>query len=324
MNKILMMSDRLNFSTVESFNERFGSEQACIDYMYKIKWPHGFRCPVCEHPQAYVIRTRRLPLYQCRSCKHQTSLTAGTVMEGSQTPLRKWLLAAALISRIEQGINAVQLQGILEVTYKTAYTILKKLRIVMSQADAEKPLTDQVKIVNHHYGRPYNSMGERHPQEHPFYLGLSLDNQNRLRYVKMKLVAPVHRKEDYISTRSNKIFVHQHISKKFQKQAVFFPRYQFHRLPHTARLWNAARQWINTTFHGLGSKYLQLYFDEFYYRVNLSIAGIPIFNNLVSLCVHSPVTKGYPQPNYDDLALAAWPVAYKPYALYTPTTLYAL
>lgn len=286
----------MNVNTIESFHERFPSEEACVDYVYSMKWPNGFRCSACEHPEAYVIRTRRLPLYQCRSCKHQTSLIAGTVMEGTQTPLRKWLLAMALISRIEQGINAVQLQGILEVTYKTAYSILKKLRLIMNQADGKKFLTGNISIVNHHYGQPYNSMGERHPQEHPIYIGLSLDRENRLRYVKMKLVAPVHRPEDYISKLSNRIFMYDHIRLYSHKNATFYPRYRFHRLPHIPQLWKAAKQWLNATFHGLGSKYLQLYLDEFCFRVNLNVAGTPIFERLVHLCLSNTVNLEYTQP----------------------------
>lgn len=217
-------------------------------------------------------------------------------MEGSRTPLRKWLLAMALISRIEQGINAVQLQRILEVTYKTAYTMLKKLRLIMNQADEEKLLTGNIKIVNHHYGKPYNPMGERHPQEHPLYIGLALDKQDRLRYVKMKLVAPVHRKEDYISTLSNRIFLHDHIRPYSHKNAAFYPRYRFFRLPHISRLWNAANHWLNSTFHGLGPKYLQLYLDEFCFRVNLSVAGTPIFEQLVQLCLSNTANLKYSRP----------------------------
>jgi transposase-like protein len=67
--------------------DRFSTEEACINYLFQVKWPHDFLCPRCETRQAYTIYTRRLPLYECTSCRHQTSLTVGTVMEGSKTEL---------------------------------------------------------------------------------------------------------------------------------------------------------------------------------------------------------------------------------------------
>ncbi|WP_260982263.1 transposase, partial [Paenibacillus sp. 32O-W] len=57
----------------KAFRNRFKTEEDCIQFIYQAKWPDGFSCPRCRHRQAYVIRSRRLPLYECRSCRHQTS-----------------------------------------------------------------------------------------------------------------------------------------------------------------------------------------------------------------------------------------------------------
>ncbi len=53
----------------------------------------GAACRKCCHQETYEITTRKAPLFQCFSCKHQTSLTSGTVMEKNRKPLRKWLWA---------------------------------------------------------------------------------------------------------------------------------------------------------------------------------------------------------------------------------------
>ena len=105
-------------STLEQFQQQFPTEEACRDYFFSKKWPSGFSCPQCGHSHAYITSTRRLPLYQCLQCHHQTSLTAGTIMAGSRTSLHKWLTAIFLISRTEQGTNAVALSKIISVTYK--------------------------------------------------------------------------------------------------------------------------------------------------------------------------------------------------------------
>lgn len=123
------------------FQKRFASESACYDYLYYSKWPNGFLCPRCSHDQAVVMTTRRMPLYQCRCCHHQTTLTAGTIMEGSRTPLRKWLSAFFFLSIAEFGVNALQMQTLLQVTYKTAWSICQKIRQAISQFDADQPLS---------------------------------------------------------------------------------------------------------------------------------------------------------------------------------------
>lgn len=89
-------------SELETFNERFADEKDCFDLIYKVKWPTGYKCPRCGHPHAYTVATRRLPLYECMSCRHQSSLTAGTIFTKSRTSLRKWLLALYLVSSSEE------------------------------------------------------------------------------------------------------------------------------------------------------------------------------------------------------------------------------
>ncbi|MBZ0265036.1 transposase, partial [bacterium] len=69
------------------FKERFPDEDACFDYMVKVRWPNGFFCPRCSHQHAYPIRKRKL--FQCADCRHQVSVTAGTVFHKLRQPLQK-------------------------------------------------------------------------------------------------------------------------------------------------------------------------------------------------------------------------------------------
>ncbi|MEW9698384.1 transposase [Paenibacillus sp. SI8] len=90
--------------SLAQFRNQFSTEESCISYISQTKWPNGFVCPRCNQRHAYVTVTRRLPLYECSRCRHQTSLLAGTVMEGIRTDLRKWLLALFFVSRTNKGI----------------------------------------------------------------------------------------------------------------------------------------------------------------------------------------------------------------------------
>jgi len=73
------------------FMDWFSDEQKCYQYLEKLKWKNGFICPSCQ-VLAEPYRTTRGRL-TCRSCFHQTTVTAGTIFHKTRTPLRTWFSA---------------------------------------------------------------------------------------------------------------------------------------------------------------------------------------------------------------------------------------
>jgi hypothetical protein len=113
--------------TMIEFMHQFADDDACRAYLKKMRWPDGFVCPRCQGTSASYLVTRRL--HQCRTCRHQVSVTAGTIFHATQTSLQKWFLAIFFVSRHKQGISALQLQRDLGLgSYQTAWTMLHKLR----------------------------------------------------------------------------------------------------------------------------------------------------------------------------------------------------
>ena len=100
------------------FQERFASEEACLEYLAASRWPEGFVCPGCGGREVWVLARRHL--WECAECRLQTSVTAGTVMHGTRTSLRTWFWAAYLVAPHHPGISAKQLQRQLGLTrYET-------------------------------------------------------------------------------------------------------------------------------------------------------------------------------------------------------------
>lgn len=125
------------------FEHWFRTEEACRDYISKLRWPQGFECARCHHKTAW--RTSRR-LYRCASCKTVVSLTAGTIFEHSRLPLRTWFRAAWWITNQKSGVSALGLQRLLGLgSYKTAWTCLHKLRRAMVRPDREQ-LSGRVEI----------------------------------------------------------------------------------------------------------------------------------------------------------------------------------
>ena len=119
------------------FLDWFGSEEACLSYLERLRWPQGFVCPSCGVVQP-AYRSSRLRL-MCRSCGHQSSVTAGTIFDKTRTALRVWLAAAWYLTNQKQGVSALGLQRVLGLgSYATAWTMLHRFRRAMVRPDRDR------------------------------------------------------------------------------------------------------------------------------------------------------------------------------------------
>jgi transposase-like protein len=111
------------------FEARFATESACRDYLFRLRWPDGFRCPRCGAAKAWLLRS---VLLECAACRYQTSVTAGTIFQDTRKPLILWFRAMWWVTSQKNGASALGLQRVLGMgSYKTAWTWLHKLRRAM-------------------------------------------------------------------------------------------------------------------------------------------------------------------------------------------------
>jgi len=117
------------------FEERFATEQACLDYLAKLRWPEGFVCPRCLHASAWMVnRQRRM----CTKCLYPVSVTAGTIFHDTRKPLRLWFRAVWHVTSQKHGASALGLQRVLGLgSYVTAWSWLHKLRRAMVRPGRE-------------------------------------------------------------------------------------------------------------------------------------------------------------------------------------------
>ena len=128
--------------SLRQFQSEFATEEACQQHLAACRWPDGFVCPRCEHRRAYSLEKQRL--WQCAACRHQVSLTSGTVLHRTRIPLTVWFWAAYLMTTDKRGVSVVLLQRQLELSrYETAWMMLHKLRRAMVNA-AREPLHGEV------------------------------------------------------------------------------------------------------------------------------------------------------------------------------------
>jgi transposase-like protein len=123
--------------TLAEFQRLFSTEDACRRYLIESRWPDGYRCPRCQHAEAYPVA--RGVLLQCRACRYQVSVTAGTVMHRTRVALRDWFWMAYLVTTHSPGFSALQLQRQLGLgRYETAWVMLQKLRRAMIRPDRDR------------------------------------------------------------------------------------------------------------------------------------------------------------------------------------------
>ena len=126
------------------WHSRFQTEYDCLTYLQELKWPNGFICPQCGHDHALIIQMRRL--HQPSACQHQTSVKAGTVFHRNHLPLRKWFWGIYFIGSDKGGISAMRLSTLIEVIWRTARLMFKKLRQAMAHRDSLYQLNGLIEV----------------------------------------------------------------------------------------------------------------------------------------------------------------------------------
>lgn len=134
---------------LSEFEAWFDTEQACRDYLFRLRWPEGFHCPRCEGDHFWPVRS---VLMQCQQCGHQTSVTAGTIFQDTRKPLVDWFRAMYWLASQKNGASALGLQRVLGLgSYKTAWTWLHKFRRAMVRPGRDR-LTGRVEVDETYFG----------------------------------------------------------------------------------------------------------------------------------------------------------------------------
>lgn len=109
---------------------KFGTDQACHDYLVQVRWGGKPQCPACNNYHLnYYLRSRNK--YSCSKCYKQFSVTQGTIFHKTKVPLNKWFMAIYLFTVSKRGISSVQLGKFLGVKQHTAWYMLKRMREAM-------------------------------------------------------------------------------------------------------------------------------------------------------------------------------------------------
>ncbi|MCL6443600.1 MAG: IS1595 family transposase [Alicyclobacillus sp.] len=281
--------------TLLEFQRKFPNEQACREHLFQLRWSNGFVCPRCQGNKFYFIEKRML--YECSSCGHQTSLTAGTIMHKTKLPLLVWFWAIYLVAHDKRGRSALSLAQVLSLNYRTAWRLLHKIRHAMQQRDAHYQLAGLVEMDDTYVGAPKSGTDGRGTTKQAVAVALQTDSKGNPQFVRMKVIqrvtiAEIHRVAREVIAAGSTIISDGHSSYKrltelgYQHVSQDFKRAD----PDVFLKWlhvviGNAKAFIEGTYHGLSTRYLQAYLDEFCYRFNRRRNPNELFSRLLNACV---------------------------------------
>jgi hypothetical protein len=312
----------------------FPDEKNCTDYLEDVRWSDGFKCPHCGSKAEPYRFENRPEVLRCRGCERDISLTAGTVMHRSHTPICVWFWAAYLVSSQIHGISAVQFQRQLGLTrYETAFQILHKLRSGMVRPDRDRiggewPVEiDEVLIGGrtrgegkgvHHKTTVVGAVEIRHGKKATGHdLSYSIPKRGktyagrlRLRIVESRAGKEL---EQFVTENVERhtlvttdgwegyknlgklSYDHEYLSMGGDPENVQAA------LPMIHIVFSNLKAWLQGTFHGrVEPKHLQAYLNEYVFRFNRRFWPFNAFNSLLGIGVDVE------SPTYEQLYSGEW------------------
>jgi len=290
--------------TIVEFQASFPDDGACRAYLFACRWPDGFRCPRCGSADATEL-PRRL-LWQCVSCRHQTSVTAETVLHRTRTPLHLWFWAAYLMTTATPGISATQLGRQLGIDrHETTWVILHKLRRAMVNPD--RTLLHGTVEVDECYigGQEVGLRGGRAREAKALVVIAVQAHGAGCGRVRMQVIPDA-------SGNTLRAFIAATIAegttictdgwqgyhgldavgylhdRRSQRAARALGEDPGELLPRVHRVISNLKSWLPGTHHGVSAEHLQVYLDEYVFRFNRRRVPMAAFQTLLGLGTNQP------------------------------------
>jgi transposase-like protein len=290
--------------TALELHDWFQTEQACRDYLARLRWPEGVRCPSCDAPK---IWTMTAPFYRCAACGYDFTVTTGTLFADTHKPLRLWFEAIWYITNQKLGVSALGVQRVLALgSYRTAWNWLHKLRRAMVRPGRDR-LAGVVEVDETFLGAPQpGKRGRGAAGKTLVLIAAQADGRKigRIRLARVKdgsaaSMEPVVRQtiepgtrvqtDDWQGYSGLRAAGYNH--EVIQRNAELGDNL----LPRANRIAALLKRWLLGTHQGaVRPRHLDYYLDEFTFRFNRRTSGSRglLFYRLLQQAVALPPVKG--------------------------------
>lgn len=261
------------------FQQTFGTEDACLEFLATKRWGKDQKeryCPHCGSYATYAFKNGLL--FKCKDCRRQFTVKVGTIFTDSKVPLAKWFLAIYLATSLKKGISSVQLSKYAGVTQKTAWFMLQRIRYAIEHSDGDI-LSGDIEIDETYVGgKPRAYEKGRRKEKGVVFGAIERGGKMRISHVKSsgsRVLIPKIKEE---IRRGSTIYSDQWRAyntlsgRGYTHLSVNHGELQFVAgLTHTQNIeaaWSHFKRSLIGVYHSVSLKHLQKYCSEFEYRYN--------------------------------------------------------
>jgi transposase-like protein len=149
-----MRTQDIYFKSIHDFLAVFPDEQACINHLTQIRWGGVIVSPFDETSKVYVCADNK---FKCKNTGKYFNCKTGTIFESTNIKLMKWFLALYVFSSHKKGISSYQLAKDIDVTQKSAWFMLHRLRYAFGNTEMPK-LEGEIEVDTTYVGGKHSNM----------------------------------------------------------------------------------------------------------------------------------------------------------------------
>ena len=174
-----------------------------------------------------------------------------------------------IIAASDEGINAFRLSELIQVTYKTAWSMMNKIRLAISDSDRAVLLTGRIEAKQEVFMKQSHPTHDALLKERAAIVAQAHTKHSVKPYMKIKIIKSEQRSRSKLNRQAENEFLEEHVSSEYTSLEI---NRKHVNPPGDLALLSAmaktAFQWLNDTFHGLSESRAQFYLDEFCFRHN--------------------------------------------------------
>jgi transposase-like protein len=270
------------FKSLFDLTKSFSDEAICINHLEAIRWNGNVISPFDETSKVYKCAGFK---YKCKKTGKYFNVRTGTIFEDTKVPLQKWFMAIYIFNSHKKGISSHQLAKDIEITQKSAWFLLHRIRYAYSHKNFKKTLQNEVQADESYIGGVDKN---RHANKKKWGQGRSDDKTpvigmlEKDGIVKTEVVPMVTRRTiervivENVATKAILITdsfpSYYRVGKKYDHKIInhskgVYVDNGFH-TNGIENFWSQLKRGIYGIYHSVSQKHLQQYCNEFAYRYN--------------------------------------------------------
>lgn len=289
------MKKKLKLNSLLNVAKRFPNEEACIEYLIKIRWNGKPVCTFCNYDEkAYKINGGKL--FKCSKCRKNFSIRKGTIFEDSGLPLQKWFFAIFLLTAHKKGISSCQLARDISITQKSAWFVLHRIRYALKTGSFDKGTLKNVVECDETYvgGKHKGKRGRGSENKTPVF-GMKERRGNVIAKPVTRVDGTTLKGLIRKNVDKNAIIMtdewtaYNNLSKEYQHKVINHRRKEYVNgdihVNGIENFWSILKRGILGIYHHTSKEHLSRYCDEFAYRHNTrDLKDVDRFNQTLQKC----------------------------------------